>query len=82
MCHLYKVVYGFVELTVLMHHYCTCLALITSQDTHAHPLTVLQPQTHTNSYYFSFFSHTVAIWNSLPYFVVSFPNIEQLHVTL
>ena len=29
------------------------------------------PQTHTNSYYFPFFSHAVVLWNSSPYSVVS-----------
>ena len=49
---------------------------------YAHPLTLLQPQTCANSFYFSFFSHAVAIWNSLPYFIVSSPNISMFKKVL
>ena len=47
---------------------------------HTHPLTFLQPQTCTTSFYFSFFSHAVAIWNNLPYSVVSSNNIGMYFV--
>ena len=42
-------------LTYLMHHYCTSLALICTR--YAHPLTLLQPQTRTNPFYFLPFFH-------------------------
>jgi len=52
-----------VSLTSQTHPLCTSLAQITSPDTH--PLTLLQPQTHTNSFYLSFFfPHAVAVWNT------------------
>ena len=64
-------------LTFLMYHYCTSLALITVQDMHILSHSYNLMQTHTNYFYFSFFSHTVAIWNSLPYSIVSSPNISM-----
>ena len=63
-------------LTSLMHSYCKNPAPITSQDTLILSHSLIQPQTRTNSFYFSFFSHTVSIWNSLPYSIVSLPNIS------
>ena len=45
-----------------------------------HPLTILQPQTCTNSYFSH--SHAVAVWNSLPYSIVSSNNISVFKVYL
>jgi len=47
-----------------------------------HSLTLLQPQTCTNSFYFPFFSHAVSIWNSLPYSIVSADNISMFKNSL
>jgi len=65
MCYLYKIIHGFANEPLLFK---TCTNYFTR---HARHLTLLQPQTHTNAYYFSFFSHAVAIWNSLPYDIPS-----------
>jgi len=33
---------------------------------HVHPSTLLMPSFRTNAHQFSFFPHTISIWNSLP----------------
>ena len=61
--HLYKIVHGFIDFPNVPLQYKTCTNYL---KRYTHPLTLLQPQTHMNSFYFSFFSHDVVIWNSLP----------------
>ena len=36
-----------------------------------HCLSFVRPYAHTNQYFYSFFPHTVSLWNNLPYDVVS-----------
>ena len=36
-----------------------------------HCLSFVRPYAHTNKYFYSFFPHTVSLWNNLPYDVVS-----------
>ena len=36
-----------------------------------HCLSFVHPYAHTNQYFYSFFPHTVSLWNNLPYDVVS-----------
>ena len=36
-----------------------------------HCLSFVRPHAHTNKYFYSFFPHTVSLWNNLPYDVVS-----------
>ena len=73
MCHLYKIVHGFVDFPNAPLLFKPCTNYYTR---HAHHLTLLQPQTHSNAFYFSFFSHAVSIWNSLPYTILSSPSIN------
>ena len=73
LCHLYRIVHCFVGFPNAPLLYKPCIKYFTR---YAHPHTLLQPQTHTHSYYFSFFSLAVAIWNSSLYFVVSAPIIS------
>jgi len=73
MCHLYKIVHGFVDFPNAPLLFKPCTNYYTR---HAHHLTLLQPQTHSNAFYFSFFSHAVSIWNSLPYTILTSPSIN------
>ena len=41
-----------------------------------HPLALQQPFAHTQAYSQSFVPHTSALWNSLPYKVVSIPRLH------
>ena len=75
MCHLYKIVHGFVDFPNAPLLFKPCTNYYTR---HAHHLTLLQPQTHTNAFYFSFFSHAVSIWNSLPYIILT---TQDMHTT-
>ena len=59
-----KIVHGFIDFPNAPLLYKPCTNYFTR---YTHPLTLLQPQTHTNSFYFSF-------WNSLSYSIVSLPN--------
>ena len=68
MCHIYKIVHGFVDFHNAPLLYKPCTNYFTR---YAHPLTLLQPQTRTNSYYFPF-SHML-----YQFFVVSSPNISM-----
>ena len=79
MCHLYKIVHGFVDFPNAPLLFKPCTNYYTR---HAHHLTLLQPQTHTNAFYFSFFSHAVSIWNSLPYIILTSPSISPLREIL
>ena len=74
MCHL--IVHGFVDFPNAPLLYKPCTNYFTR---YIHPLTLLQPHTHTNSFYFTFFLHAVAIWNRkfTLLFVVSSPNISM-----
>ena len=74
MCHLYKIVHGFINIPNAPLVYKPCTNHFTR---YTYPLTLLQPQTRTNSCYFSFFSHVVAVWNTLTFSVVSSNNISM-----
>ena len=60
------IVHGFVDFPNAPLLYMPCTNYFTR---YTHPLTLLRPQTRTNYFYFSFFPHAVAIWNSLHYLV-------------
>ena len=66
--HLYKIVHHqsfFPDEIVLFREHLQ----YNSQSVHA--LTLQQPIAHTHSYYHSFVSHTISVWNTLPYEVTS-----------
>ena len=71
-CHLYKVVHGFIDFPNA--HYCTNPALFQKMYSSSHT-----PTTSDSHKLFLFFllSHAVAIWNSLPFSIVSLPNINK-----
>ena len=45
-----------------------------------HCLSFVCPYAHTNQYFYSFFPHTVSLWNNLPYDVVSTVPFSTLNV--
>ena len=55
---------GIVSVRQQTHHNCRSI----------HPLTLQQPFAHTQAYFQSFVPHTSALWNSLPYEIVSIPS--------
>ena len=65
MCHLYEIVHGFIDFPNAPLVYKPCTNHFTR---YTHPLTLLQPQTHTNSFYFSSISH--ACCSGLEYFAI------------
>ena len=73
MCHLYKFVRSSIDFPNAPLVYRPCTNHLTR---YTHPFTLLQPPTRTNSFYFSIFSHAVAVWNTLPFSVVSSNNIS------
>ena len=52
MCHLYKIIHGFIDFPNAPLLYKPCNNYFTR---YTHPLTLLQPQTRTNSFIFPFF---------------------------
>ena len=52
------------------------------QSRHIHDLAYVCPIAHTNQYMYSFFSHTINLWNILPDFIVHSVSLATFKHTL